>query len=128
MQTTPDRQELAPNAHNEWGHEAGGRPLMTLFRYLLLTDSCSLFSAILRIQHRPQDKCAKLAMGRLRALQTLIDLSYVDNSYKSGDIETKNAGSLNITTQYSGAGRCAKSYRGRMAPKALGIHERHSNP
>ena len=34
-------------------------------------------------------KCAKLLMGHLRDLQTLIDISFVGNSCNLGDMETK---------------------------------------
>lgn len=90
-----------------------------IFRPLLLTGCCSLFSAILRIQPLSQGKCAKLVMNQLRDLQTLIDISFVGNSCNLGDMETNHAGSLNVLTQFFAAGEFLISFLGRKARKAL---------
>ena len=90
-----------------------------LFRPLLLTDCCSLFSAILRLQPKSQDKCAKLIMNQLRDLQSLLDVSFIDNSCNLGDIETKHAGSLTILTRFFSTGLFDISFLGRKAQAQL---------
>ena len=52
----------------------------------------SLYSAILRIHPKSQDKCARLVTNQLRDLQALRDISFVDAACNLGDIETKRAG------------------------------------
>ena len=88
-----------------------------LFRPLVLTDCCSLYSAILRIQPRSQDKCAKLILNQLRDLQTVLDISFVDNSCNLGDVETKHAVSLGILTLFMTDGHFQISFLGRNARK-----------
>ena len=82
-----------------------------LYRPLLLTDCCcSLYSAILRIQPRSQDKCAKLLLNQLRDLQTVLDASFVDNPCNLGDVETKHAGSLGILATFLTSGHFRISF------------------
>ena len=90
-----------------------------LFRPLLLTDCCSLFSAILRIQPRSLDKCAKLVMNQLRDMQTLMDISFIDATCNLGDIETKHAGSLGILSLFFSTGKFVISFLGRKARQEL---------
>ena len=79
-QATQNCRQLILTADKEWSHRQCGNIHKTLLRPLLLTDCCSLFSAIMRIRPMSQGKCAKLLMNQLRDLQTLIDMSSVDNS------------------------------------------------
>ena len=90
-------------------------PTTSLFKPLLLTDCCSLFSAILRIQPRSLDKCAKITMNQLRDMQEMLDISFVDATCNLGDIETKHAGSLSLLSRFFGAGRFVISFLGRKA-------------
>ena len=114
-QTSIELHHLITAAHQYWTEKATKNLPRSLFRPLLLTDCCSLFSAILRIQPRSQDKCAKLVMNQLRDLQSLIDMSFVDNSCNLGDMETKHAGSLNILTEFFATGKFIISFLGRKA-------------
>ena len=114
-----NRQELVPNAKNDWRIDAEVRLKRTLFRPLHLTDCCATFSAILHIQPRPKGKCAKLAMGQLRDLHSPIDLQYVDNSCDLGDTDTKHDGSTNAISKFFIDGLFAISPIGRKAREAL---------
>ena len=65
---------------------------------LLLVYFCSLFSVILRIQPRSEDRCAELLLNRLRDLQATIATSYLDDPTNLAGAETQHAGSLSIPT------------------------------
>ena len=73
-------------------------------RPLLLTDSGSLFSAILRLQPTSQDKRDKRVMNQLRDLHSLIAVAFVDSTRDLGYIETKHDGSLTILTRLPSKG------------------------
>ena len=112
--------------HHAHSHMAQSEKMTTtaqlLFRPLLLTDCCSLYSSILRIQPRSQDKCAKLILNQIRDLQTVLDISFVDNTCNLGDVETKHAGSLGILSLFLSSGHFHISFLGRKARK-----ESHAN-
>ena len=91
-----------------------------LFRPLLLTDCCSLYSAILRIKPKSLGKCAKLIMNQLRDLQSLIDMSFVGATCNLGDIETKHAAPLNIHARFFAACLFLISFSGRKAREKMG--------
>ena len=91
---------------------------MQLFNPLLLVDCCSLFCAILRIQPRSDDLCAKLMANRLRDLQTMLPISPIDASENLGDMETKRAGSLTILSKFMIAGLFSLSFMGRKQVSA----------
>ena len=103
-QTVRNSHQLILAAIKDWPLRHCGKIARTLFRPLLLTDCCSLLSAILRIHPRSQDKCAKLLTNQLRDLQTLIDMSFADDSCNLGDMGTKHDASLNILTKFSPLG------------------------
>ena len=119
-QTTQDCQQLILMARKNWARRQCGSVPRTLFRPFLITDCCSLCSAILRAQPRPQDKCAKLLTNQLRDLSTLIDMSFAGNSCNLGDMETKHAASLNIPTQFFANGKFIISFLGRRGRLQLG--------
>ena len=121
-QTSINAHQIILAASKEWTQCNHRRASLILFRPLVLTDCCSLFSAILRSRPRSQDKCAKLLMNQLRDLQTLIDMSYIDNSCNLGDMETKHAASLNILTQFFSTGKFVISFLGRKARSTLTKH------
>ena len=100
-------------------NNAHGRS-QALFRLPLLTDCCSLPSAILRIQPRSQGGCAKLLANQMGDLQTLMDMSYVDNSCTIEDMGTIHGGSLSILTRFFGAGNFDIPFLGRKERLALG--------
>ena len=75
-----------------------------LFRPLGLTDCCSLYSAIMRIQPRPQDRCDKLILNHIRGLRRCLDLSFADNACNLCDVETKHEGSLGILSHFMSTG------------------------
>ena len=114
-ETSLNLSQLIFKASQDWKSRHGEQKPFTLFRPLLLTDCCSLFSAILRMQPQSQDKCAKLLMNQLRDLQSLIDMSFVDNTCNLGDMETKHAASLNILTLFFATGKFIISFLGRKA-------------
>ena len=83
-----------------------------LFLPILLADSCSLYTAILRIQPRSEDKCAKIILNYLRDLQALLRISYIDATTNLADVETKHAGSLDILAKFLFSGLFTLSFVG----------------
>ena len=73
-----------------------GVPDQILYLPIFLTDSCSLYTAILRIQPRSEDRCAKIILNYLRDLQSLLRISYIDAPTNLAEVETKHTGPLNI--------------------------------
>ena len=84
-----------------------------LFLPILLTDSGSLYTAILRIQPRSEDRCAKIILNYLRDLQSLLRISYIDAPANLADVETKHAGSLDILAKFLISGMFTLSFVGR---------------
>ena len=117
-QITAARSTIIYAAAERRDQQQGHRAL-TLSKPLLLTDCCSLYSSILRIQPRSLDKCAKLIMNQLRDLQESIDISFVDATCNLGDIETKRAGPLSILSLFFPTGEFVISFLGRKARQAL---------
>ena len=91
-----------------------------LIRHLVLTDCCSLFRAILRIQPKSTDSCAKLILNQLRDFRHCLHLPSADNTCSLGDVETKHDGSMGILSHFMATGpfeippraKCAKTLRG----------------
>ena len=91
----------------------GWKKLPALSEPILLIDSCSLFTAVLRIQPRSDDKCAKITPNHLRDLQKLLRISYIDAPTNLADAETKHGGSSDILSKFMIAGRFDVSFVGR---------------
>ena len=106
------KSPLADIGKNTHGYN-DGRPNRILFEPILLIDSRSLFTAILRIQPRSDDKCAKITPKHLRDLQTLLRISYIDAPANLADTETKHAGSLDILARFMTTGQFDVSFVGR---------------
>ena len=75
-----------------------------LYEPILLIDSRSLYTAILRTHPRSEDKCAKIVINHLRDLQTLLRISHIDATTNLADLDTKHAGSLDILAKFTMAG------------------------
>ena len=71
-----------------------------LFRPLLLTDCCSLFSSILRMQPNAHERCSRIILAHLRDLQKLLPISFVDASVNIGDAGAKHGGILRYYTNF----------------------------
>ena len=84
-----------------------------LFKPLILTDCCSLFSSVLRLQHCTQERCSRILIAYLRDLQSLITFSFIDGGANLGDINTKHAGSLTLLADFFMTGKFKLSFVGR---------------
>ena len=92
-------------------------PPALLFRPLLLTDCCFLYSSIRRIQPRSTDNCAKLISNQLRDIRNCLDISFADNACNLGDVETKHAGPLGILPHFTTDGVFGIAFLGRKERK-----------
>ena len=84
-----------------------------MFRPLLLTNCCSLFSSILRMQPNANERCARIILAHLRDLQALITISSVDASVNIGGAGTKHGGSTVLLYEFLKTGRFTISFVGR---------------
>ena len=91
-----------------------------LFKPMLLTDCCSLFSSILRMQPNAQERCSRIIMAHLRDLQSLLSISFADASTNLGDVGTKHGGNNNILQKFMKTGRFTISFVGRKERKIGG--------
>ena len=83
------------------------------FHPLILTDCCSLYGAILRLQPRTIERCTRITLAFLRDALLMLAISYVDATVNLGDVGTKHAGSLGILDHYLLTGRFTLSFIGR---------------
>ena len=67
-----------------WAQEA------VLFKPVLLTDCCFLYSIILRIQPNANERCPRIILEHLRDLQALLTISFADSSANIGDAGMKH--------------------------------------
>ena len=88
-----------------------------LFHPMLLTDCCSLYGAILRLQPKTTERCTRITLAFLRDVMSLIAFSFVDATVNLGDIGTKHAGSLGILDTFLRTGRFTLSFVGRKMRK-----------
>ena len=97
-----------------------GRPIISsvIINCLLL----SLFSAELRTQPLSEDRCAEIPLNHLRALQTIISISYIRDASQLADAETKHTGSLNILSKFMISGQFNVSFVGRGQMNAMRIN------
>ena len=84
-----------------------------LFKPLLLTDCCSLFSSILKMQPNANERCSRIILAHLRDLQALITISFVDASVNIGDSGTKHGGNTTLLYDFLSTGRFTISFVGR---------------
>ena len=84
-----------------------------LFRPLLSTDCCSLFSSILRMQPNAQERCSRIILSHLRGLQKLLAISFVDASANSGDAGAKHGGNTALLYGFLRSRRFTISFVGR---------------
>ena len=82
---------------------------------ILLTDCCSLFSSILRLQPNSQERCSRIIMAHLRDLQSLLTISFADASVNLSDVGAKHGGNNNILRKFLKTGRFIISFVGRKA-------------
>ena len=85
-----------------------------LFKPLLLTGCCSLFSCVLKLQTNAQERCSGILISYLRDLQSLIAFSFIDDGTNLGDVNTKHAGSLSLLSDFFRAGKFILSFIGRQ--------------
>ena len=88
-----------------------------LFRPILLTDCCSLFSAILNLQPKSVEKRGKIILNHIRDVKSLITISFIDATCNLADIATMRAANLNILDRFSPRCRFAISPMGRKRRK-----------
>ena len=88
-----------------------------LFKPLILTDCCSLFSSVIRLQPCTQERCSRILIAYIRDLQSLYTFSFIDSGTNLGDINTKHAGSLTILSDFFATGKFTLSFIGRIAKK-----------
>ena len=84
-----------------------------LFHPLILTDCCSLYSAILRLQPKTVERCTRITLAFLRDALDIIAFSYIDATVNIGDVGTRHAGNLGILDQFLKTGRFTLSFAGR---------------
>ena len=63
-----------------------------LFKPMLLTDCCSLFSIILSMRPNSQGRCSRIIMAHLRYFQSFLSISHADASVNLGDVCPKHGG------------------------------------
>ena len=90
-----------------------------LFHPLVLTDCCSLYSSMLRLQPKTTERCTRITLGFLRDSMKLVAFSFIDAGVNLGDVGTKHAGSLGILDQYLNTCRFTLSFLGRKQRRAL---------
>lgn len=90
-----------------------------LSRPILSIDACSRYTAILRVQPRSGDKCAKITLNYLRDLQILLLISYIDVPTNLADVEPKHAGSLDVLAKFTIAGKFNVSFVGSRQAKEM---------
>ena len=90
-----------------------------LFHPLVLTDCCSLYSSMLRLQPKATERCTRITLGFLRDSMKLIAFSFVDAGVNLGDVGTKHAGSLGILDHFLATGRFSLSFMRRKQRKAI---------
>ena len=84
-----------------------------LFHPMILTDCCSLYGAILRLQPKTTERCARITLAFLRGALRITAFSYIDATVNLGDVGANHAGSLGILGQFLKTGRFALSFVGR---------------
>ena len=85
------------------------------FKPLLLTDCCSLYSSILRIQPNALERRSRIALAHLRDLQSVLTISFVDATCNLADVCTKIAGSMTLLQNFMDSGRFIMSFIGRKS-------------
>ena len=85
-----------------------------LFKPIVLTDCCSLFSCVIRLQPNTQERCSRISIAYLRDLQSLITFSFIDGETNLGDVNTKHAGSLALLEAFFQTGLFDLSFIGRQ--------------
>ena len=85
-----------------------------LFKPIVLTDCCSLFSCVIRLQPSTQERCSRILIAYLRDLQSLITFSFIDGETNLGDVNTKHAGSLALLAAFFQTGLFNLSFIGRQ--------------
>ena len=88
-----------------------------LFHPMVLTDCCSLYSAILRLQPKTVERCTRITLAFLRDSLEIVAFSYIDATVNIGDVGTKHAGSLGILDHFLDTGRFTLSFVGRKKRK-----------
>ena len=84
-----------------------------LFHPMILTDCCSLYGAILRLQPKTVERRTRITLAFLRDSLQIIAFSYIDATVNLGDVGTKHAGSLGILGHFLKTGRFTLSFVGR---------------
>ena len=98
---------------NHQAEMAHGKIDFILFRPLLLTDCCSLYSSILRMQPNANERCARIILAHLRDLQSLLTISFLDATANLGDVGTKHGGNKSLLLDFLLTGRFVISFAGR---------------
>ena len=76
-----------------------------LLHPMILTDCCSLYGAILRLQPKTTERCTRATLAFLRDSLQITAFSYIDATVNLGDVGTKHAGSLGILDHFLKTGR-----------------------
>ena len=90
-----------------------------LFKPMVLTDCCSLFSCVIRLQPSTQERCSRILIAYLRDLQSLITFSFIDGDTNLGDVNTKHAGSLALLAAFFQTGMFDLSFIGRQQSRKI---------
>ena len=104
----------------------GNNHRMDLFKSLVVTDCCSLYSCILRFQPNAIERCVEILIGYLRDIQNLIVFSFIDAIVNLADVSTKHAGSMQLLESFFKTGKFMLSFMGRQASKKS--REKSSKP
>ena len=84
-----------------------------MFKPLLRTDCCSLFSSIRRMQPNANERCSRIILAHLGDFQELIAISFVGASVNIGDAGAKRGGNNASLYEFLSTGRCTISSVGR---------------
>ena len=82
---------------------------------ILLTDCCSLFSIILRMQPNAQERRSGVILAHFRDIQSLLSIGFIDATVNLIDVGTKHGGNNTILHKFTPAGRFGISSVGRKA-------------
>ena len=84
-----------------------------LLHPMVLTDCCSLYGAILRLQQKTTERSARITLAFLRDALKLVVFSFADATVDLGDVGAKHAESLGIIDHFPKTRRFALSFVGR---------------
>ena len=73
---------------------------LVLFKPLILTDCCRLFSWVIQLRPNTLERCSRALTAYLRDTQSMITFSCIDSDANLCDVNAKNAGSLELLADF----------------------------